>query len=242
MNVLCYLESHKIADISNNQMKNLALNNIDPGDIEDLLQKVEASFDIKFETNELEYVNTYGKLSKAIKGKIELEQTEDCTSQLAFYKLRQAIVETLNIDKSRIIPEALLDELLPRKLRKVRLRELEDKLGFELDILRPPHFVIGFLTLLFLGSFIMICFNWIVGMIGFAIAIGGFWISNKLANELELATVGELSKKMTRTHYVQSRRNKKTYNKKEIDNILLEWFSVDLGIDKSKLTPDAKLS
>ncbi|WP_294346281.1 hypothetical protein [uncultured Sphingobacterium sp.] len=57
-----------------------------------------------------------------------------------------------------------------------------------------------------------------------------------------LTCVGQVVKKMTRESYLKSIRNPSTFNKSKIEEILVDLFSNDLGIDKSKLTREAKLS
>ena len=116
-------------------MTNIELRNIDPEDIEDLLLEVEASFDIKFTDNELAHVRTFGDIIDHIKSKIKLVNTDDCTTQQAFYKLRRAIFTTLQIDKDRLTPDTLLQELLPRKTRKTGIESIEQALGFKLSLI-----------------------------------------------------------------------------------------------------------
>ena len=64
--------------------------------------------------------------------------------------------------------------------------------------------------------------------------------ANGIGNELDLQTVGQVVEKMTRENYLKSRRNPKTFNREEIETVLIDWFSDVLGIDKSKLTKDEK--
>lgn len=71
-------------------------------------------------------------------------------------------------------------------------------------------------------------------------SIAGLWLANKIGNELDLQTVGQVAEKMTRENYIKSRRNSKTFNKNEIEKVLTDWFSNDLYLDKSKLTREAK--
>ena len=78
------------------------LKNIDSEDLEELLKKVEASFDIKFGAAELANISTFGQLCNHISNKIQLEHFNDCTSQQAFYKLRDSISSTLQIDNKSI--------------------------------------------------------------------------------------------------------------------------------------------
>ena len=221
-------------------MTDYELKNIDPEDIEDLLVKVETSFDIKFIGDELVHIKTFGQLCDHIANKIQLDISDDCTSQQAFYKLRDVISSTLQIDKKMITTNFSLADILPRQSRRSWTRKLEEQLGFKLNILRPPHWVTTTLVILLLASLVELFFNWQIGLSGLLLSIAGFKFANKIGNELDLQTVGQVAEKMTRENYLKSRRNPKTFNKNEIEKILTDWFSADLGLDKSKLTREAK--
>ena len=216
------------------------LKNIDSEDIEDLLVKVETSFDIKFADDELIHITNFGQLCDHIANKIQFDNSDDCTSQQAFYKLRDAISSTLQIDNNKISPDVSLYDLLPRPTRRSQTKKLEQHLGFEINILRPPHWLTGTLLVLLLASLIGLFFNWQIGLLGLGFSIAGLWVAYKIGNELDLQTVGQVAEKMTRENYLKSRRNPKTFNKKEIETVLTDWFSNDLDLDKSKLTREAK--
>lgn len=221
-------------------MTDYELKSIDPDDIDDLLVKVESAFDIKFVGDELFHITTFGELCDLISNKIQLENINDCTSQQAFYKLRNAISSTLQVDKNKISPDTYLKYLLPRPTRRSQTKMLEQKLGFAVSILRPPHWLSGTLFIILLVSIVGLFFNWKFGLPGLAFSIAGLWLAYKIGNELDLKTVGQVAKKMTTENYLKSRRNPKTFNKSEIEEVLTEWFSNELGLDKSKLTREAK--
>ncbi|MEO5642766.1 MAG: acyl carrier protein [Bacteroidia bacterium] len=221
-------------------MTDYELKNIDPDDISDLLVKVEKSFDIKFGDTELMNISTFGELCDHIANKIQLDNSDDCTSQQAFYKLRDTISSTLQIDNKSISTNFSLTDLLPRQSRRSQTKKMEEHLGFKLNILRPPHWVTGTLVIIVLASFVGLFFNWQIGLSGIVFSISGFWFANKIGNELDLQTVGQVAEKMTRENYLKSRRNPKTFNKKEIEKVLTDWFSNDLDLDKNKLTREAK--
>lgn len=216
------------------------LKNIDAEDIEDLLAKVEVSFNIKFINDELIHIRTFGQLYNHISNKIQLENLDDCTSQQAFYKLRRAISTTLQIEHNKITPDTSINDLFPRNTRRSKMKILEQHLAFDLDILRPPLWITNGLLLTLFLSFVALFFNWKLGFSGLALSILGLWLANKVANELELQTVAEIAKKMTSENYFQSRRNPKTFNKREIENVLTEWFTNNLGLEKGELTRDTK--
>jgi len=227
------------------------LKNIDIDDISDVLVKVEKSFDIKFENDELEHITTFGELCDHIANKIKLDLSYDCTTQQAFYKLRNAISSTLKIDSNTISTDFPLIDLFPRENRRTMIAELERYLGFKLNILRPPHWVSGMLSILFLVSllflillvpFVGLRLYWRIGVLGLLISIGGLKFSYKIGNELDLQTVGQIAEKATRENYLKSRRNSKTFNKNEIEKVLTDLFSNDLGLDKSILKREAKFN
>jgi hypothetical protein len=221
-------------------MTDYELKNIDPDDISDLLVKVEKSFDIKFGDTELMHISTFGELCDHIANKIQFDNSDDCTSQQAFYKLRETISLTLQIDNKTISTNFYLADLLPRQSRRSRTKKLEKQLGFKLNILRPPHWVTGTLVIILLASLVGLFFKWQIGLLGLVVSIAGLWFANKIGNELDLQTVGQVAEKMTRENYLKSRRNPNTFNKKEIEKVLTDWFSNDLDLDKSKLTREAK--
>lgn len=226
--------------VTSNAMTDYELKNIDPDDISDLLVKVEKSFDITFSDTELMHISTFGELCDHVANKIQLDNSNDCTSQQAFYKLRDLISSTFQIDKKIITINFSLEDFLPRQSRRSRTRKLEEQLGFKLNILRPPHWVTTTLVILLLASFVGLFFNWQIGLLGLLFSIAGFWFANKIGNELDLQTVEQVAEKMTRENYLKSRRNPMTFNKNEIEKVLTDWFSNDLGLDKSKLTKEAK--
>lgn len=221
-------------------MTDYELKNIDPEDIEDLLVKVETSFDIKFVGDELVHITTFGQLCDHIVNKIQLDNSDDCTSQQAFYKLRDAISVTFKLDKKSVAAGLQLAYFLPRRDRRLRTKNLEQNLGFKLNVLRLPHWVTGTLLIILLASFVVLFINWQIGLFELIFSIFGLWFTNKIGNELDLQTVGQVAEKMARENYLQSRRNSKTFNKKEIEKILTDWFSNEFGIDKNNLTRESE--
>ncbi|MBO9700355.1 MAG: hypothetical protein J7604_09120 [Sporocytophaga sp.] len=220
-------------------MKEFELKDTDSEDIDDTLRKVESSFDIEFTDDELFHLKTFGELCDHIINKIQLVHSDDCTSQQAFYKLRKTITQSLHISPEVITPETTLASILPSNNRRSRIKDMEMILDFKLHILRPPYWV--FITLLILSvvSLAGLFIKSPISLAGLALSISGFWLAFKTANVLSLQTVGELTEKITRENYLKSRRNPKTFNKHEVEKVLIDLFSDDLGINKSKLTREA---
>ncbi len=221
-------------------MRPYRLKNADPEEIEDLLIRVERSFNIKFHHRELAHIKSFGEFCDYIAEKIELENSEDCTGQQAFYKLRDGISYIQNINKALILTASPLHGLFPKTCRRQQVKRLESYLGLKLNLLIPPLWETATLVVLFLASLTYFFFDWKIGLTALCLSVTGFWISGKLGRGMRKTTVGELAAKMRRENYIKSRRNPETYNKREIEVILREWFSDDLDIDKEELTRDAK--
>jgi hypothetical protein len=96
-------------------MIDFELKNIDPDDISDLLIKVENSFNITFSDTELTHISMFGELCDHIANKIQLDHTDDCTSQQAFYKLRDAISLILQIDKKKDLHKSFPSRLFAKE-------------------------------------------------------------------------------------------------------------------------------
>jgi hypothetical protein len=221
--------------------KDYELKNIDSDDFTDILVKIESSFDIKFIGDELYHIPNFGALCDHIANKIQLENSDDCTTQQAFYKLRAAIALTLEVDPKIISPSTPLSDLFSRKGRLTKIKRLRDDLAdFNLHLLEPSPWACSPFVALLLASFIGLFFNWQISLTALAFSFFGIWLAFKLGKEFNLETVGQVAEIMAREHYLKSRRNPTTFNKNEIEKLLIDLFSNDLGLDKSKLTREAK--
>ncbi|WP_035843163.1 hypothetical protein [Crocinitomix catalasitica] len=220
-------------------MRAYELKDFDTEDLEDLILKIGNSLDIRFEESELAYVKTFEQLFDHIKSKIDRVKTDDCTVQQAFYKLRNTLSTTLNIEKKNIKSETLLVDILPKQTRIQNIKEVNHLIGFKIDILRPHQLITSALFFLLITALVGLFFNWQYGIIGIVFCLAGFWISNKMGAELDLKTVGEVAEKITRDNYTKSRRNLDSYNEREIDQIMTNLFSEYFMIDKSKLSRNA---
>jgi len=218
----------------------IELKNIDPDDIGDVLQKAEKSFGFHFGDTELKDVKTFGELCDIITNKVQGDNSIDCTTQQAFYKLRDTIATTLHVNKSTLLTvDTRLRDLFPKKHRRQQIKAIESALGFQTKVLRPKHWIMTSLFLLLLASFVGLFFYWQTGLAGLTFSIAGFWLSDRLGNELDLTTVGELAEKFAREHYKQVRRNPATVNRTEIAKKVIELFMTDLDLEENVLTREA---
>lgn len=219
----------------------IELKNIDPEDISDVLVKIEKSFGFRFGRDELADTKTFGDLCDIIISRIDLELSDECTSQQVFYKIRQSIVNIQLMEKNAVTPDSELEVLFPKKGRKRNILKIEKELGFSLEILKPKEWITNTLLLILLGSLVGLFINWKFGLIGVALSAIGFRIADWFGKEFTVKTVGEIAEKMARENYIKSRRNPKTVNRQEIVKKIKELFSHDLDLDPSVLSREAHL-
>jgi hypothetical protein len=204
----------------------------DVEDIGDLLKKIEKSYNIAFIKDELKDVRTFGELCDIIIGKIKLIDEDDCTRQQAFYKLRKAIVSVTGIDEAEVRLETNLVGLFPRENRRKKVKDLERELGFKLSILRPHAALFTSGIILFLLSLLTFFYKWEYAVAGIIVSCLYMFIIQKTRKELIRINVKELAEKITWEHYMASRRNPQTVNRKEIvkeiEKMFLKYLMTDL--------------
>ena len=210
-------------------------------DIEDVIKIIETSYDIKFEPNELGHVKTFGEMTDFIIAKINLTDKEDCTSQQGFYKLKDAIAKIKTPDRNVITSDQKLTTLFPRQTRRNDIKEIEKELGFKLNGLRPRHFITMSLLILALVSIALFFVDWKYALSGIVLSGVLSWTSEKIGIEFKDKTIGELTEKMTQRNYLQSRRDKKTINKREVEEKIKALFLDELLLDENELNRETIL-
>jgi hypothetical protein len=222
---------------SNNDL--IELRNIDSEDIDDVLRKLEKSFKFKFGESDLAEVKSFGDLCDIITLKIKGVDTDDCTTQQAFYRLRTAIKSVLAIEKGNLTPALRLEALFPRKNRRQKIADLEYQLGFKLTLLTAKSWVMLSLVLLLLISLITFFIYWQAAIAGLCLSIAGFILIEKFAKEFILTNLGEVAQKISRENYCDVRTKHGTVNRVEIVKKTKEIFEKDLDLNQSALTKGA---
>src|SRR5699024_11478746 len=122
---------------------------------------------------------------------------------------------------------------LPIYRRKI-LKQIENQLGYKIEVLAPSQITINILFFSFVISFVGLFINWKIAIFGILISVLGFYLT-KLTNRLDKRTVREIIEKNTAQNYFKIRNSENTFNKNEFKDVILEWFSENAGIDKEKL-------
>jgi hypothetical protein len=219
------------------------LDNYEDEDIFDVVLKLENSFGLKFEKDTFYNVQTFGDLCDIFTNNLQGENSDDCTTQQAFYKVRNAITTAQLMDTKSITLDTKLQDIFPRHNRKQKIKELQNELNLSFKILDIKSWLGWTIFIGIAASLIAFFFKWqfaIAGLLCF-IAIG--WTSYRFfTKEFELTTVRQLTEKLTTENYVDVRRQKGTINRQEILKLIVDTISNDLDIDKVYLTRTDKFS
>jgi acyl carrier protein len=209
--------------------------NVDLLDICDVLTKIEKSFNIKLDNEGLENANTFKSLCDLVISKIDLEHEENCTTQHAFYMLRNAIASVNGINKCDVSTHTKLCKLFPKEERLISIAKIEDELGFRINLLKPKQWIVSMFAFTLIASGIFCFYNLFAGMAGLLISAAALKLAGKFGKEMHLKTVGDLACKISRESYSKVRRNN-TINKNEVEQKLRELFVSDLDLEPAMLT------
>ena len=219
------------------------LDNYEDEDILDVVQKIEKSFGLKLEKEALYNVQTFGNLCDIFTTCLHGENSADCTTQQAFYKVRHAIARIQLIDAKSINLDAKLQDIFPRNNRRIKIQKLKRELNIPFKVLDIKAGLGWSIAIGVAASLLTLFFKWQFAVTGLLLFTATGWIAYKFyAKEFEVATVRQLTEKLARENYVNDRRKKGTINKQEISKVIIEIFSNDLGIAKTYLTRNEKFS
>ncbi|QIX59857.1 hypothetical protein HER32_01085 [Hymenobacter sp. BT18] len=214
---------------------------IDPDDLSEvIIPQIEKSFGITFQQKDVADVYTFGQLCAVVRSKLPAQTANDCTTQQAFYKLRQAL--ELHTPTESIHPGALLVDILPvGRQRRRTVAAIERELGMKLNLLGMPPLILGVGCSLLIISLGSLFFDLTFGLIGIACSIAGLRLADKLGTYLTINTLRDVAERMSSRHYRASRRHPEQVNPREITARMQYLFLKDYGIDLIELTPEATL-
>jgi hypothetical protein len=226
--------------VNSNNTQAFNLNNVDPEEIGDVLVKIERSFNIRLDDTSCKDVKTFGKLCDIVVEKVKQTNNDSCTTQQAFYKIRNAINSTISPPKELIKPQTKLADIFPRDTRLQVIAEIEREMGFKINLLQPKQGIVGTFLFVLVGSAVGFFYQPVMACIGTIVAITGLMLAGKFGKELKVKTLGDLAEKVAREHYIKCRRDASTVNRTEISQKIKELFTADLYLEPSVLTRDAK--
>ena len=217
------------------------LESIELEDIEYTLGKLHKSFGFYLPSNAFENVKTFGDICQIFEKNMPYKNEESCTTQQAFYKIRNSIVVSQNINREHIRPCTKLDEIFPRNERRKRIKEFKNELAIPVILLTMKTWLLLSIIAGFVISLATFFFSWKFALTGILICLVFNWVATKFQNEIDFISVGDLAAKIAREHYIQIRRNPNTVNKHEVIKVIQGNFIADHNLELADLNQDALL-
>lgn len=218
------------------------LNNFDAAEIGDVLLRIEKTFSIGFTDTDLKEIKTFGALCGLVVDKVKQHHADSCTTQQAFYKLRNAINSKNPVEKFMLKPQTKLSDIFPRDNRIEVVAEIETEMGFHMNLLQPKQWIIWVFAGLLLAAIVISFFNNIAGLIGGGGAILGLILAGKFGKELKVKTLGDLSEKIAREHFLKCRRDAATVSRAEVNEKVKTLFAEYFDVEPAALTKQARFA
>lgn len=218
------------------------LSDNDPEDVCDCILEVFESFGRdNFPMDGQIEIATLGDLYEYVEKRLNGKHSPDCTTQQAFYKLRSAIAEVLQIDKNTITPSSSLAALFPSKNRWKKMREVQQLMGIKTKLVEMSNWLFTVFVVMFLGSIVLFFFSWIYALITFGTLLLLQRIASIFNNKLCYPTLREASEYLMIFEYAAVRRNSDTVNLQEVQHVVNNVFIRKLAIEEKHLTAEEKL-
>jgi acyl carrier protein len=182
-------------------------------DTVELVMRIEEEFSIDLPDAELENVRTVGDLYQVVLDK--LETTPSCLSSKAFYRVRRALVECLNLSRRVVRPSTLLDSLMPRASLIQHWQKIADHTGLALPALKRRR-------------------NWADSFLG---PFG--------SSSYRIQTVGDLASSVLTLNYPEFAPASEKGSKPTAEDVwikLVDIFCDQLGVDPDQVQPSATIA
>ncbi len=140
----------------------------------EIVMAVEDAFDIRIENSEAEKLLTPFQLIELVQAKVANVETEICLSHRAFNLVRRYILQRFNLPRSEITPSTPLGTIVPKKERKLFLRDLSAELTtFKPPVLAVPRWLSRTLPVFIIGGGFASAWT-MTTRVGFQSAAGSF--------------------------------------------------------------------
>lgn len=217
----------------------ITLANADDDDVLDIVPVLEKSFQVKFGKDAFWNVETVGDFIDVVYAAVDHPHHESCTSQAAFYKVRNA---ALSIGARNIHPDTLMHELFPLSTRRKKIKKLLRLLGIKARLLEAPAWVDICAIVGLVLSVAVLFFNWVAGLAGVAFFIAFVIVADKLGRNFTVHTIRELVEKISSENYLAMRNPRGTVNKNEIADAIIDLFVERLGIERKYITVESRFA
>lgn len=128
-------------------------------DIVELVIDVEERFGTRIPDAHAERIRTAGDLYLYVLGRVQRFKDGSCRSATIFYRLRTALMNTLNVERRRVRPDVPVAELLGGRTPHSAWQQLQKQIEFNLPGLRYPKWLLP-ISWTVLASVVIVAFAW----------------------------------------------------------------------------------
>jgi acyl carrier protein len=104
----------------------------------EILVNVENAFGITISNYEAEKITTVGDIHNVVWRNVQGRQSMRCRSQQLFYKLRYLLISKFQVPREDIEPDASLNDIFPKKNRRLKYLRLQKELQLKVPELVLP--------------------------------------------------------------------------------------------------------
>jgi acyl carrier protein len=235
----------------------------------ELVMRIEEEFSIDLPDDEISGVRTVGDLYEVVLSK--LKTSPDCLSSKAFYRIRKALVEVLEVPRRSIRPAGRLEPLFPLEQRKRLWKEFSDVIELTIPRLQYPKVWKGrFIQISMILSTVIVISTGIALHIFLGLSIERlmaghfywacaviFWIflattsdlvlrrrMTFLRTEIPVVAVGDLTRMVLALNpsvFSSEAQDERPLSKDQIWIKLVQIFCDQLQLDPDEIVPDATI-
>ena len=194
---------------------------IDDEDFGDLISQIENSFGFEFDYEEITNNMTIENFSELVISKMSMENGQECSTQIVFYRIRKALTEKLGIEKSIINTKTELSSVFAKKNRINNWKNTFGEFNYNGINLQPSPFPYGISILTTIVSFFFFFGSYRIYAIPiFILSIITAKILVKYGKTFPAKNIGELTKEIVKNNYKSVRTEKGTINITEIKKLI----------------------
>jgi len=208
----------------------------------ELLMAVEEEFKIAISYEEAAHCVTVGKLVALVHSRLQQSREEPCASQHGFYVIRDQLMRVLGLTRAQIKPETRLNDLIGRKDRRKRWRELiqsiMDKDPMLPALVRPKWLTIALLLLMAATCLGLVVFTWVPFVFAFLAAVAVGLIGNVLTVPFKRELPTEFNQVKDLIKFVTT-LDSRIWSKEEVFQKVRSITVEQLGVNESHVTLEA---
>ena len=194
---------------------------IDDEDFGDLISQIENSFGFEFDYEEITNNMTIENFSELVISKMSMENGQECSTQIVFYRIRKALTEKLGIEKSIINTKTELSSVFAKKNRINNWKNTFGLFNYNGINLQPSSIPYGISILTTIVSFFFFFGSYRIYAISiFILSIITAKILVKYGKRFPAKNIGDLAKVIVINNYKSVRTEKGTINISEIKKLI----------------------